>query len=116
MMGEEGPLLSAVLNLCINACHAMPNGGELKVRTFAQNGTVTIEIQDTGTGIALEHMPHIFEPHFTTKEHSGGTGMGLANVNLAIVRVHRGKIQVESEVGEGTTFRLLLPQTRPRSR
>jgi signal transduction histidine kinase len=116
MMGEESPLLGAILNLCINACHAMPNGGELRVRTFAENGTVTIEIQDTGVGIAPENLPHIFEPHFTTKEESGGTGMGLPSVKVAIVRIHRGQIEVESEVGKGTTFRLLLPQTRSRSR
>ena len=116
MMGEESPLLSAVLNLFINACHAMPQGGELGVRAFSENGLVTIEVRDTGTGIAPEHLPHIFEPHFTTKEHSGGTGMGLANVKLAIERVHRGRVEVESEVGQGTTFRLIMPQVRPRSR
>ncbi|HKY63177.1 MAG TPA: ATP-binding protein [bacterium] len=114
MFGEQGPLMSAILNLCINACHAMPNGGFLRVRTSANNGLVTIEVEDTGTGIAPENLPHIFEPHFTTKEHSGGTGMGLANVHLVVVRVHRGKIEVESELGRGTTFRLILPQVRRR--
>ncbi|HEX5034634.1 MAG TPA: ATP-binding protein [bacterium] len=110
MLGEQGPLMSAILNLCINACHAMPNGGLLRIRTSANNGLVTIEVEDTGTGIAPENLPHIFEPHFTTKEHSGGTGMGLANVHIVVVRVHRGKIEVDSEVGRGTTFRLILPQ------
>lgn len=116
MMGEEGPLLSAILNLFINACHAMPNGGELRVRTSVENGIVTIKVEDTGIGIAEQNLPHIFEPHFTTKEHSGGTGMGLANVHLAIVRVHRGRISVRSEEGQGTTFELELPQTRSRGR
>jgi signal transduction histidine kinase len=107
--GEEALLLNAVLNLMVNACHAMPNGGTLRVSSYNLNGTAVIEVSDTGTGIAPEHLPHIFDLRFTTKEHTGGTGLGLPNVKTAVENLHGGRVEVESEVGRGSTFRLYLP-------
>jgi signal transduction histidine kinase len=85
----------------------------LEVRTAAHNGSVEIEIADTGAGIAREHIHRIFDPFFTTKtkprngQHKG-TGLGLA-VSYGIMQEHGGKMHVESKVGEGTTFRLDFP-------
>ncbi len=109
--GEEALLINAVLNLLVNACHAMPGGGTLRVRTYAQDPYVVIEVSDTGIGIPPEHLPHIFEFGFTTKQHSGGTGLGLPNVRTAVENMHDGRVEVESRVGQGTTFRLFLPSS-----
>ncbi|MCC6272601.1 MAG: PAS domain-containing protein [Deltaproteobacteria bacterium] len=109
--GEEALLINAVLNLLVNACHAMPEGGTLRVRTYPREAFVVIEVSDTGIGIPPEYLPHIFEFGFTTKQHSGGTGLGLPNVRTAVESLHRGRVEVESRVGEGTTFRLFLPSS-----
>ncbi len=109
--GEEALLINAVLNLLVNACHAMPEGGTLRVRTYPRDAHVVIEVSDTGIGIPPEHLPHIFEFGFTTKQHSGGTGLGLPNVKTAVENLHGGRVEVESRVGEGTTFRLFLPSS-----
>lgn len=94
------------LNLMLNACDAMASGGVLRVTTRASNGNVQIDIADTGIGIASDHLEHIFEPFYTTK--SSGTGLGLA-ISCHIVAQHGGHIDVESEVGRGTTFAITLP-------
>ena len=109
--GEEALLINAVLNLMVNACHAMPEGGTLRVRTYPRDAFVVIEVSDTGIGIPPEHLPHIFEFGFTTKQHSGGTGLGLPNVKTAVESLHGGRVEVESRVGQGTTFRLFLPSS-----
>lgn len=106
--GEEPMLINAVLNLLVNACHAMPRGGTLRVRSYPQDAWVVIEIADTGVGIPPENLPHIFDPGFTTRRDSGGTGLGLAGVREAIETLHEGRVEVESQVGEGTTFRVFL--------
>ncbi len=99
----------ALLALQINAVEAMPNGGELRIAVLYDAGkTVTIKIEDTGTGIRNEDMPHIFEPFYTTKREGKGTGLGLAVV-YGIIERHNGKISVTTEVNKGTTFSLLLP-------
>jgi signal transduction histidine kinase len=97
------------MNLIINAHHAMPDGGELMVRTgvYPDDG-VFVEIRDTGCGIAEDDVNRIFDPFFTTKEEGKGTGLGLA-VSRNIIDNHGGEIAVESEPGAGTTFRVLLP-------
>ncbi|MCE9625112.1 MAG: hypothetical protein K8R69_06640 [Deltaproteobacteria bacterium] len=109
--GEEALMINAVLNLLVNACHAMPNGGNLTVRTYPRGTDVVIEVSDSGTGIAPEHLPQIFDLRFTTRPHSGGTGLGLHNVKTAVENIHGGRVEVESQVGVGTTFRLYLPSS-----
>jgi hypothetical protein len=106
------------LNLIINACHAMPQSGTLTIRTeypspSSEAGEAVIQITDTGTGIAPEHLSRIFDPFFTTKVTSGesetsGSGLGLS-VSHGLVTAHGGTIAVSGEVGSGTTFEIRLP-------
>lgn len=94
-------------NLIDNAIDAMNGKGELRVRTFRDNGCVVIEISDTGSGISPEVRSHIFEPFFTTKGVGEGTGLGLDTVQR-IVKKHRGSVQVNSKPGD-TSFQVWLP-------
>lgn len=103
----------ALLNLLTNAIDATPAGGRVSVRTRAEDGTVVIEVADTGTGLPAVLHKEIFEPFFSTKEPGRGTGLGLF-IASQIVRDHGGRIDVESEVGAGATFRIVLPGTGPR--
>lgn len=132
--GDPGQLSQAFLNIILNASQAMPNGGELIIKTdvghviqlgnltkenlaqskqFADQPsdnkvpTVFVEITDTGSGIPEEKMKNMFDPFFTTKE--TGTGMGLP-ITLRIIEEHKGSIKVKSQVGKGTTFIIILPQ------
>jgi two-component system NtrC family sensor kinase len=103
------------LNVMLNACDAMPGGGVLTVTTSpagarAPEGGVLVAIADDGVGIAPEHLPHLFEPFYTTKPQ--GTGLGLA-ISAHIITQHGGGITVESEPGAGTTFRIVLPASPP---
>lgn len=105
-------LRQVFLNVILNACDAMPRGGELgvttqliKARTEAP-ATIGVIISDTGVGIAPEHRPHLFEPFYTTKPQ--GTGLGLA-ISAHIITQHGGRISLESELGQGSTFTILLP-------
>ena len=100
----------ALGNLVANALEAMPDGGSLRVRTAAADGSVSIEVQDDGPGITDEHRTRLFVPYFTTKK--GGTGLGLAIVQ-GIVSDHGGRVEVKSAPGAGTTFTLILPARRP---
>lgn len=105
---DESMLRQALLNLAINACQAMPDGGTLRLACAdAPRGRVEIRVTDTGVGISQEHLGRIFDLYFTTKEH--GTGLGLSMV-YRIVQMHDGEIDVESTPGRGTTFRVLLPR------
>ena len=97
-----------VINLLINAAEAMPGGGAISVRTRAAAGVAVLEVADRGVGIPEHVQARIFDPFFTTKEEGKGTGLGLAVV-FGIVEAHGGSIDVESRVGEGTTFRVSLP-------
>ncbi len=101
-----------VLNLCLNAIQAMPDGGQLDLALAPDpiSGKACLEVRDTGTGMAPEVLPHIFNPYYTTK--SQGTGLGLPTVHK-ILEAHAGKITVTSEPGKGTVFRLHLPMTSP---
>jgi PAS domain S-box-containing protein len=115
ILGNSGKLQQVFLNLFLNAKDAMAAGGTLRVATLA-NGHVAVDISDTGSGIALEHMQRIYDPFFTTKStvsegQRRGTGLGLA-VSYGIIQEHAGKIQVESQVGSGTTFHLEFPMAR----
>jgi PAS domain S-box-containing protein len=123
IMGDATQLHQVLVNLAVNARDAMPNGGTL---TFAAENTaleagqkpgagdakpgfyVVLKVGDTGSGIPREILDKIFEPFFTTKELGKGTGLGLATV-LGIVKSHGGFVQVQTEVGKGTTFLIYLP-------
>ncbi len=110
--GNSGKLQQVFLNLFLNAKDSMPDGGSLRVHT-ANGHNVMVSISDTGTGIALEHIARIYDPFFTTKNtikegQRRGTGLGLS-VTYGIIQEHAGKIRVESQPGEGTTFHLEFP-------
>ncbi|HEX8146558.1 MAG TPA: ATP-binding protein [Pyrinomonadaceae bacterium] len=107
VMGDESELREVLVNLVFNAVDAMPQGGTLTLSTRESAGTVEIAVADTGTGMAEEVRSRVFDPFFTTKG-KAGMGLGLA-VSYGIVRRHEGGIEVESEVGKGTTFRIKLP-------
>jgi signal transduction histidine kinase len=106
--GDPAMLRQAFLNLALNACQAMPNGGTLRISGQAVRGRqVAIEFADTGIGIKPEHLQRIFDLYFTTKEK--GSGIGLSMVYRTI-QMHDGEIEVQSTPGAGTTFRIRLPQ------
>lgn len=124
---DPGMIDQVLMNLAVNARDAMPQGGRLLIETSevtvdgaadpggaqAAPGTyVCLSVSDTGSGIAPEVLPRIFEPFFTTKAPGKGTGLGLATV-FSIVQQHRGRVDVASEPGRGTTFRVLLPAVKP---
>ena len=119
---DQGQLEQVILNICVNACHAMPKGGELYLKTrnivLEQQDTlpfglnpgqyVRISMKDTGVGMDDMTQRRIFEPFFTTKEMGRGTGLGLASA-YGIIKNHGGIIEVDSKKGEGSTFTIYLP-------
>jgi two-component system cell cycle sensor histidine kinase/response regulator CckA len=123
VLGDATQIHQACMNLCVNARDAMPDGGTLALK--AENATldedfasltpgarsgeyVCLSVTDTGMGIPPENLRRIFDPFFTTKEIGKGTGLGLATL-MGILRGHGGFVQVNSQVGQGTTFKLYLP-------
>jgi len=107
--GEAGTLGSAILNLCVNAGDAMPQGGSLTLRTRrAPDGGAQVEVADTGEGMPPEVVRRAMEPFFTTKPFGKGTGLGLSMV-FNTVKAHGGTVQIQSRVGEGTTVLIHLP-------
>jgi two-component system NtrC family sensor kinase len=96
-------------NLVNNACDAMPGGGTLRLSTRADADAVEVVVEDTGTGIAEEDLPHIFEAFYTTKPGVAGIGLGLF-VSEGIIRGHRGRLSVESTPGRGSRFTVRLPR------
>ncbi len=96
------------MNLLVNAAQSIEERGMITIRTGREGTQVWVEIGDTGQGIAPENIPHLFDPFFTTKPVGKGTGLGLS-VSYNIVEKHHGRIEVHSEVGKGTTFRVWLP-------
>ncbi|NLX97522.1 MAG: HAMP domain-containing protein [Rhodopirellula sp.] len=106
--GDMNQLQQVLLNLSLNACEAMPEGGKIVVRTASDNGNVLVRVSDNGCGIKREHLEQIYEPFFSTKSAGKGTGLGLS-VSYGIVQQHGGTIEVESEEGNGTTFTIVLP-------
>jgi nitrogen-specific signal transduction histidine kinase/ferredoxin len=107
-MADFDQLQQVCTNLIMNAIQAMPEGGTLTIRTSADDTQVKIEVQDTGVGISPENMRKLFTPFFTTKREVKGVGLGLA-VSYGIVQRHKGRIEVQSKEGEGTTFTVYLP-------
>lgn len=106
--GDATMLRQAFLNLALNACQAMPNGGELRIVAAALSGRrVEVRFEDTGVGIKPEHLERIFDLYFTTRER--GSGIGLSMV-YRTVQMHDGEVEVESTEGRGTTFRIVLRQ------
>ncbi len=110
VLGDASRLEQCLLNLVFNAMEAMPEGGELKMVSDADAAQkrVRIEIHDTGSGIKAQHLNHIFDPFFSTKEAGRGTGLGLS-IAYGIVKNHGGKIRAESQVGKGSTFWITFP-------
>ena len=103
MSADFGQIRQALLNVVINACDAMPQGGVLRVTSAAPDAThITVTVQDTGRGISKDHLRKVFDPFFTTREK--GTGLGLSVV-YGIVQRHGGMLEIDSTVGEGTTVR-----------
>ena len=100
------------MNLLVNAAQAIEVRGEITIRTGHKDNKVWVEIADTGKGIPAEHMPQLFDPFFTTKPVGQGTGLGLS-VSYSIVEKHHGRIEVKSEVGKGSVFRVWLPVEQP---
>jgi signal transduction histidine kinase/ActR/RegA family two-component response regulator len=123
--GDPSQLDQVLMNLCINARDAMPDGGVLRIRTevvpadpaapIAEHAGpwVAVSVTDSGSGMPPDVVERVFEPFFTTKSDRVGTGLGLAVV-FSIVRQHKGAITCTSTVGQGTTFRVLLPVARER--
>ena len=106
--GDRNQLQQVLLNLSLNSCAAMPEGGEIRIATSAVNGNVRIEVTDTGCGIPDDVLDKVFDPFFSTKPVGKGTGLGLS-VSLGIVQQHGGAMEVESETGKGTRFTIVLP-------
>ena len=111
VLGSNNKLQQVFLNLFLNARDAMPSGGMVEIRTAAHNGSVEVEIIDSGSGISREDLNRIFDPFFTTKSSGRGTGLGLS-VSYGIVKEHAGKVDVRSTPGKGTSFRLEFPVAR----
>jgi CheY-like chemotaxis protein len=124
VQADAGMMEQVMLNLAVNARDAMPKGGVLTIRvslhdlafqpgpdTEARSGQfVCVTVSDTGCGIAPENLRRVFEPFFTTKEIGKGTGLGLATV-YGIVKQHLGWVEVESQMGKGSQFRVFLPRS-----
>jgi signal transduction histidine kinase len=115
IMGDPDQLQQVLFNLSVNALQAVGAAGHITLRTrfcpatvLSPAGHIEVEIADTGPGIPAHHLPHIFTPFFTTKEATGGTGLGLT-ISREIVRSHHGEIHVESLPGHGTRFVVALP-------
>ncbi len=106
--GSKDKLKQVLLNLIANARDAMPRGGDLVLAVSAHDGTVRIMVKDTGVGIPQEHINRVFDAFFTTKGKVSGVGLGLS-VSYGIISQHQGSIEVESTVGKGSTFTVLLP-------
>lgn len=110
VMGNPTELRQVLVNLIFNAVEAMPQGGVLTIRTWREGNNACIAVQDTGIGMSKEVKRRIFDPFFTTKGEQG-TGLGLS-ICYGIVTRHKGTIEVESELGKGTTFTIRLPIAR----
>ncbi|HEY1349232.1 MAG TPA: ATP-binding protein, partial [Ktedonobacteraceae bacterium] len=109
LQGNAGTLKRAFGNILKNAIEAMPDGGRLTVSVDADKTQISVTIQDTGQGIASENIQRVFEPFFSTKEATGGHGLGLADSYQTVHDDQRGDIRVVSKEGSGSTFTVILP-------
>ena len=114
IMGDESELREVLVNIIFNAVDAMPEGGLITLEAAEADGSVSVSISDTGAGMSEEVRTRIFDPFFTTKG-KAGLGLGLA-VSYGILSRHDGNIDVESEVGRGTTFHITLPKVEAEAR
>ncbi len=96
------------INLLVNAAQAIEEKGVIEIKTYTQNGHVCVDVRDTGRGINADDLKKVFDPFFTTKPIGQGTGLGLS-VSYEIIMKHNGEIRVQSQVGQGTTFTVMLP-------
>ena len=103
---DPGQIEEVLTNLVTNAYQVMPDGGRLTIRAQVEGGTVALSVADTGCGISPENMDKLFEPLFTTK--TRGIGLGLT-ISRNLLEANGGSIEVESEVGKGSTFKVRLP-------
>ena len=110
--GLPSQLNQVFMNLLVNAAHAIDTKGIVTIRTGQQGEEIWIEVEDTGCGISPENQKRIFDPFFTTKPVGKGTGLGLS-VSYTIVQKHHGRIEIRSEVGKGSAFRIWLPINPP---
>jgi signal transduction histidine kinase len=108
---DANQLQQVFLNLLLNARDAMPEGGDLSIKTHYDKNEIEVVIADTGVGIEAQHRAHIFDPFFTTKPTGKGTGLGLA-VCYGIITAHGGRIEVNSNNGRGTVFKIVLPNQK----
>jgi signal transduction histidine kinase len=108
LTADPNQLQQVCTNLVVNAIQAMPQGGRLTLRTSMADSQIKLEVRDTGYGISPENMRKLFTPFFSTKKEVKGVGLGLA-VSYGIIQRHRGKIEVQSKKGKGTTFTVYLP-------
>ncbi|MBI5894837.1 MAG: hypothetical protein HZB24_02075, partial [Desulfobacterales bacterium] len=108
--GDYSLMQQCLMNLFFNAIEAMPKGGTLTVTggNIVNDKRVWLSITDTGNGIKPEDLPRIFEPFYSTKGNGKGVGLGLSMV-YGIIREHNGTIEVQSEPGKGSTFKMVLP-------
>ncbi|HEX8702860.1 MAG TPA: ATP-binding protein [Myxococcaceae bacterium] len=112
MVGRPRQIGQVMMNLLVNAGQATAPGGQVVLSTQREGEGVVVKVRDTGVGMSPETMSHLFQPFFTTKPQGAGTGLGLAVVH-GIVTSHGGRIEVESEPGQGTCFTLHLPRVPP---
>jgi signal transduction histidine kinase len=111
LLADESQIRQIIMNLCINAIHAMEKGGLLTIATQVWGEEIVLSVRDTGPGVPEEIRGKIFLPFFTTKDVDVGTGLGLSVVH-GIVKSHRGRIKVVSNAGRGAEFKVYLPVTR----
>ena len=107
-MGSENHLLQVLVNILLNARDASDRGNRVELAVRTTDGLAVLSVRDEGSGIDPVNLAKIFDPFFTTKEVDSGTGLGLA-ISHGIVERHDGKVEVQSELGKGATFRVTLP-------
>jgi signal transduction histidine kinase len=112
IVADAGQLEQVLVNLVVNAIHAMPDGGALTITTERAGDAVVLTVEDTGVGMSADVLSRAFMPFFTTKGVGEGTGLGLSVVH-GIVTAHGGTIEADSEPGHGARFRVLLPMAGP---